>query len=70
MTEEICLLAVSSYGKALEYVPEEFMTKELCFAAVQQNRKALKYTDVSLLSAEEYTAICRIAMVTDTEFGQ
>jgi hypothetical protein len=62
MSEEMCLLAVSNHGMALEYVPKEFMTKELCFAAVQQDREALKFTDVSLLSAEEYTAICRIAM--------
>jgi hypothetical protein len=37
------------------------MTKELIFAAVQQDSRALKYADVSKLSAEEYTEVCRIA---------
>jgi hypothetical protein len=62
MTEEICLLAVASHGRALEHVPKMFMTKELCFAAVRQDRAALKYTDIGLLSADEYTAICKIAI--------
>jgi uncharacterized membrane protein YecN with MAPEG domain len=66
-TEELCRLAVSSYGKALEHVPWGLLnlsvsaTKELFFSAIKQDGMALKYVDLSKLSPEEYTEICKIA---------
>ena len=42
-TKELCELAVSTSGWALEYAPEEFKTKELCETAVTQNPYALQY---------------------------
>jgi hypothetical protein len=65
---ELCRLAVSNYGKALEFVPWERLnlpvaaTKELIFTAVKQDGKALRYVDMNTLTAEEYTELCRIAM--------
>jgi len=59
--EEICRLAITNYGKALEFVPLKYKTKELFFTAVKQNREALKFVDVNLLTNDEYTQICNIA---------
>jgi hypothetical protein len=61
MSDEFCHLAVNSYGKALEFVPKEYMTKDLYFAAVKQTGRALKFVDVSMISKEEYTELCQIA---------
>jgi len=61
MSEEFCHLAVSNYGKALEFVPDKYKTKELFFEAVKQNGHALKFVDVSMLTKEEYTEICRLS---------
>ena len=60
-TKELCDLAVGIDGEALEYVPNEFKTYELCLNAVKLNGKALKYVDVSKLTKQEYTEICRLA---------
>jgi hypothetical protein len=62
MSEEFCNLAVNSYGKALEFVPDQFKSKELFLAAVRQDSRALKYVDISKLTRQEYTEICRIAL--------
>jgi hypothetical protein len=45
-------------------VPDKFKTKELFFTAVEKDCNALKYVDVSKLSSEEYTEICRISFYT------
>jgi len=44
-------------------VPEKFKTKEICFIAVKNNGNALKYVDIDLLTAQEYTEICKLAFV-------
>jgi hypothetical protein len=54
-------MAVASYGTALEFVPDEYKTKELFFAAVKQDGHALKFVDVSKLTKEEYSELCRLA---------
>jgi hypothetical protein len=61
ITGELCRLAVSNNGKALEFVPKKFKTKELFFAAVKQDGKALKFVDVNKLTNDEYKEICRIS---------
>ena len=40
---ELCLEAVKQYGRALEYVKEEFQTEDVCLEAVKQNGYALEY---------------------------
>jgi hypothetical protein len=59
---ELCLRAVQSHGQALQDVPARYQTKEIFFAAVRQDGKALKYVDVSRLTSEEYTELCRVAL--------
>jgi hypothetical protein len=41
-TAELCLLAVESNDRALQYVPEKFKTLKLCLAAVEQNGHVFK----------------------------
>jgi hypothetical protein len=55
-------LAVNSYGRSLEYVPEQFKTKALFFDAVREDGKALKLIDKNKLTGEEYTEICNAAL--------
>lgn len=40
----LCSLAVSSFGQALEFVPERFKTIELCEKAIKNNWKAIKFS--------------------------
>lgn len=42
-TKELCELAVTQNGNALQYVPKELRTQELCEIAVEQNGLTLKY---------------------------
>jgi hypothetical protein len=42
-TEQLCKLAVTRYGKALEYVKDEFQTEEICKLAVEENGLALQF---------------------------
>jgi hypothetical protein len=62
MSEEFFRLAVNNDGKALEYVPNKYKTRELFFDAVKQNGHALKFVDVSKLTKDEYTEICRLSL--------
>jgi len=62
MSEEFCRLAIKNNGLALKDIPDKFKTKELCFEAVKQDGRALNYVDVSKLTKEEYTELCRLSL--------
>ena len=54
----ICNLAVSNSGFALEYVIPELMTEEICKLAVSNNGYALEYVIPELMTDE----ICKLAV--------
>jgi hypothetical protein len=53
-TPELCKIAVSKNGKALEYVPEELKTPEICKIAVSQNGMVLEHVPEELRTPEIY----------------
>ena len=57
-TKEICELAVSENGRALEYIPEELKTPELCKLAANNNGMAWAYIPKGLITQE----LCNIAI--------
>ena len=57
-TEEICRIAVTQSGYALEYVPEELKTEELCRIAVMKECIALEYVPETFKTEE----LCHIAV--------
>lgn len=71
MTDEVCVIAVSSNIANFFYVPNSFKTPERCLSAVQ--KKAPRFNDVPLLSAVPEKIligpygkeICEAAVVTD-----
>jgi len=60
-TQELCLLAVTKYGYALHYVPDEYKTEELCSASVKQFASVLEYVPDHLKTPE----LCLLAVTED-----
>ena len=51
-TEEMCLAAVKNNGRAIRYVPQEFLSKQIQSTALKQNGLAVKYIQTEKLSEE------------------
>jgi hypothetical protein len=65
-TFEICKLAVTYYGDALQYVSSGRMTlkeySEICMIAVEKNGRPLQYIYDIRMTSIEYSEICKIAV--------
>ena len=57
-TPELCKIAVTEYGYALECVPEKLKTYELCKLALKSRGGALEYVPEELRTPE----LCEIAV--------
>jgi hypothetical protein len=60
-TEEICKIAINTYGCDIQYVPEQFMTEEMCTLAVTEDCHAIKYIP-ELFKTEK---LCKLAVTND-----
>ena len=61
--EELCRIAVSKNGYALQYVPENLRTEEICKIAVSKNWYALKFVPENLRTKE----LCKLAVSNNGE---